>query len=210
MTEAIAGGKAAELDGALFPGGLSLPSELMDEMNRMVRALAGRLHARLPQGCGIEIADLVQAGNVGLLKAARAFEPEFGAPLAGYAKFRIRGEMLDLVRRHAGRDRVPTTLPAIQTEGGEWESACPASPDTSPQSSAQRGQRVAIIAEELGRLPSRYLAVIRMRYANGFTLREIGDQLSVNESRACQIHQSALIRLKRALWNRGVRDFTHL
>lgn len=45
------------------------------EMERLVRAMAGRLHSRLPRGCGIEISDLVQAGNLGLLQAVWSYDP---------------------------------------------------------------------------------------------------------------------------------------
>ena len=72
------------------------------DMDRLVRAVAGRVLARLPRGSGLEMADLIQAGNIGLLQAKRTFNPESGVSLAGYAKFRIRGEMLDTVRRCAG------------------------------------------------------------------------------------------------------------
>ena len=178
-------------------------------MSRVVRGLAGRLHARLPHGCGVEMADLIQAGNLGLLQAARSYQPGRGAPLAGYAKFRIRGEMLDMVRRNAG---TPGAASAGHSgsDDAEWESRVPASPESSPQHAALKQQRDAIIREELGRLPARYRTVMRLRYAGEMTLREIGAALSVNESRACQIHRSAIGRLKRALSSRGVRSFSHL
>ena len=169
--------------------GKSLPAEQMPELERIVRALAGKLRARLPNECGIEMSDLIQAGNVGLLQAARTYEPGRGAPLAGYAKFRIRGEMLDMVRRNMGRGRPPVF---IDTEDSpDWESRIPASPDSSPQAGVLRRQRLAIIIEELDRLPARDRAVVRLRYSREMTLGQIGTTLSVNESRACQIHQRA-------------------
>ena len=183
-----------------------LPPDLESDFNRMVRALAGRLHARLPQGCGIEVGDLVQAGNVGLLKAVRAFESEVGAPILSYAKFRVRGEMLDLVRRHLGRD---TPTPGALTAGAS-DAEVPASADSSPQSPLFSRQRSEIIHEELERLPAKYRALVRLRYAGELTLREIGAQLHVNESRVCQLHQKALIRLKKALHSRGVSGFSQL
>ncbi len=185
-------------------------AESPEDLNRIVRCLAGRLHARLPQGCGIEVADLIQAGNVGLLKASQSFEASHGAPLVGYAKFRIRGEMLDLVRRSAGRERPAAGPPKTDSPGADPEDLVPASPDSSPQNSVLRQQRAAIIRAELQRLSARDRAVIRLRYSREMTLREIGAELQVNESRACQLHQSALGRLKRALWRRGVRHFSHL
>jgi RNA polymerase sigma factor for flagellar operon FliA len=178
-------------------------------MNRVVRILAGRLHARLPHDCGIEVADLVQAGNVGLLQAARSFEPGRGAPLAGYAKFRIRGEMLDVVRRSAETARVFTSTSGTD-DVAELDGRIPTSNDSSPQSSVLKRQRAEIIGEEVKRLPPRYRTVVRLRYSGEMTLRQIGAALSVNESRACQIHQNALSLLKRALRNRGVRDLSHL
>jgi RNA polymerase sigma factor (sigma-70 family) len=188
--------------------GKSLPAELMPELDRVVRALAGQLRARLPHECGIEMADLIQAGNVGLLQAARSYDSARGAPLAGYAKFRIRGEMLDMVRRNAGRGR---TAVFVETdESGDWEARLPANPESSPQAGALRRQRLAIIVEELERLPAKDRAVVRLRYSSEMTLGQIGRALSVNESRACQIHQRALGRLKRALWNRGVKHLSHL
>lgn len=184
----------------------SLPAELEPDFNRMVRALAGRLHARLPQGCGIDVGDLVQAGNVGLLKAVQAFEAGIGSPILSYAKFRVRGEMLDLVRKHLGRDS--RSFGALANAAGEEE--IPASADSCPQSPLFTRQRATVIQEELERLPARYRALVRLRYAGELTLREIGEQLHVNESRVCQLHQKALIRLKKALHSRGVSGFTQL
>ena len=186
------------------------PERVGTELSRIVRGLAGRLYARLPRGCGIDMADLIQAGNVGMVKATSNFEESYGAPLEGYARFRIRGEMLDMVRRNAERDNAGAAGPGANAGTPDLESQIPASPDSSPQQSVLRRQRSEIIWEELQRLPPRYQAVIRLRYSREMTLREIGKELNVNESRACQLHQIALTRLKRALSNRGVRDFSHL
>ena len=193
---------------APLPCGKPLSAEQMPELDRIVRALAGKLRARLPNECGIEMSDLIQAGNVGLLQAARTYEPGRGAPLAGYAKFRIRGEMLDMVRRNMGRGRPPVFVDT--DESSDWESRIPANPDSSPQAGVLRRQRLAIIVEEVDRLPAKDRAVVRLRYSREMTLGQIGTALSVNESRACQIHQRALARLKRALWNRGVKHLSHL
>jgi RNA polymerase sigma factor for flagellar operon FliA len=166
-------------------------------MNRLVRILAARVLAGIPRDSGIEMSDLIQAGNLGLLQAARTFCPENGAPLAGYAKFRIRGEMLDTVRRnsvpgHAGL----ATRSSTADDGGEREGADPANmipalAEHSPHSLLAKNQRAAILGEEVARLPPRHRAVVRLHYSREFSLREIGAVLRVHESRACQIHRSA-------------------
>lgn len=208
-----------EPDPLLVEGSVSssgLPPDLAPEMNNMVRALAARLHVRLPPGCGVEVGDLVQAGNVGLLKAVKTFQSGVGAPLLSYAKFRVRGEMLDLVRRQIGReaagDNPGSTRGFAQALPGDesWDDRLAASAESSPQSPLFFQERIKIIQEELERLPARYKAVVRLRYAGECTLRQIGAALNVNESRACQLHRKALLQLKSALRTRGVSDFSQL
>jgi RNA polymerase sigma factor FliA len=180
-------------------------------MDRLVRAVAGRVLARLPRGSGLEMADLIQAGNIGLLQAKRTFNPESGVSLAGYAKFRIRGEMLDTVRRCAGPIPVCFTRPGEDTDDMiDLEGKIPAPAEHSPHSLLAHYERSAILDQEVARLPDRYRTVVRLRYAGEFSLREIGAVLRVRESRACQLHQSALGRLRRALSRRGVRFLSSL
>lgn len=175
-------------------------------MSRLVRILAARVLAGLPAGSGIEMSDLVQAGNVGLLQATRTWNAANGAPLAGYARFRIRGEMLDAVRRNS-RPAVAgiTTQGSTADDGTDLEAMIPAPAEWSPETVVARNERAEILGEEVARLPERYRTVVRMRYDHELSLREIGSALRVHESRACQLHQSAMGRLRRALSKRGVR-----
>lgn len=185
--------------------------EPVGDMSRLVRAIAGRVLARLPRGSGIEMSDLIQAGNLGLLQAARTFRPQNGAPLAGYAKFRIRGEMLDTVRRNSRPGLANPAVPAAADgEDMDMESRIPAPSEHSPHSLLAKSQRATILGQEVQRLPSRYRAVVRLRYSGEYSLREIGAALRVHESRACQIHRVALGRLRRALSKRGVRGLSNL
>jgi RNA polymerase sigma factor for flagellar operon FliA len=73
-----------------------------------------------------------------------------------------------------------------------------------------RRQQSAILRDEIRRLPERYRRVVSMRYSAELSLREIGAELKVKESRASQIHRLALIRLRRALSIRGVRAMSQV
>lgn len=175
------------------------------EITRLVRFLAIKVLAGLPGGSGIEMSDLIQAGYLGLLKAERAWSPLYGVPLGGYAQFRVRGEMLDAVRRNLRTCRPDViTQGSTANDGTDLEGTIPASPDCSPFAAAARGQRAAILGEEVGRLPERYRAVVCLRYVRDCTLRQIGSVLSVHESRASQMNQDALRCLRRALSRRGI------
>ena len=63
----------------------------------LVKRIAHHLMARLPDS--VQVDDLVQAGMIGLLEAAGKFDNSMGASFETYAGIRIRGAMLDEVRR---------------------------------------------------------------------------------------------------------------
>lgn len=69
---------------------------LVMEYAPLVKRIAHHLAARLPQT--LEVDDLMQAGMIGLLEAARKFDPENGASFETFAGIRIRGAMIDQVR----------------------------------------------------------------------------------------------------------------
>lgn len=78
--------------------------------------IAARIYERLPQH--VEMEDLVSAGVVGLLEAIRSFDSSREAQFRTYAKFRIRGAILDSLRemdwgsrllRRRGREIAETT-----------------------------------------------------------------------------------------------------
>jgi RNA polymerase sigma factor FliA len=59
----------------------------------LVKRIAHHLISRLPPS--VQVDDLVQAGMIGLLEAARNYDPTQGASFETYAGIRIRGAMLD-------------------------------------------------------------------------------------------------------------------
>ncbi|MBN2887365.1 MAG: RNA polymerase sigma factor FliA [Chromatiaceae bacterium] len=63
----------------------------------LVRRIAHHLAARLP--ASVQIDDLIQSGMVGLIEAARQFQAGQGASFATYAAIRVRGAMIDELRR---------------------------------------------------------------------------------------------------------------
>ena len=71
----------------------------------LVKRIAHHLLGRLPQT--VQLDDLIQAGMMGLLEAARNYESTKGASFETYAGIRIRGFMLDEVRRN---DWVPRSV----------------------------------------------------------------------------------------------------
>jgi RNA polymerase sigma-32 factor len=67
--------------------------------------------ARGYSGYGLPIGDLVQEGNVGLMKAVKRFEPGMGVRLVSFAVHWIRAEIHDYVLRNWRLVKIATTKP---------------------------------------------------------------------------------------------------
>lgn len=75
---------------------MPLSEDRLAEYAPLVRKLALQLLARLP--ASVELDDLIQAGMMGLLDAARRYQEVADAQFETYATARIRGAMLDELR----------------------------------------------------------------------------------------------------------------
>jgi len=73
-------------------------TELVEQHASLVKRIAYHLIARLPHT--VDVADLIQEGMIGLLDAAQHYNAEQGASFETYAGIRIRGAMLDEIRRN--------------------------------------------------------------------------------------------------------------
>ena len=76
----------------------SSDSLVMANLN-LVKRVALHLKVRLPPF--VEFDDLLQAGMVGLIEASRSYKSEKGTPFDGFARLRIKGAMIDHVRRQS-------------------------------------------------------------------------------------------------------------
>lgn len=221
---------------------------MIQEHSELVRRIAYHLIARLP--ATTEVEDLIQSGMMGLLEAARNFDPSRGASFATFAGIRIRGAMIDEVRRHDWTPRsvhqkhrqVTQAINAIENETGRHAEPAQVaerlgislgdyydivrdsavsklysldeSVDDSTQSrrilsedamtpddAVEGDQFRQEIANEIRRLPEREQLVLSLYYERELNLQEIGAVLGVSESRVCQIHGQALVRLRARMAN---------
>lgn len=72
-------------------------NDLIDQYSNLVKKIAYHLLNRLPRS--VQINDLLQSGMLGLIEAAKNFDPNNGASFESFASLRIRGAMIDDLRR---------------------------------------------------------------------------------------------------------------
>ncbi len=73
-------------------------NELVTQHAPLVKRIAYHLMCRLPPS--VQADDLIQAGMIGLLEASRNYDSNQGASFETYAGIRIRGAMLDEIRKN--------------------------------------------------------------------------------------------------------------
>ena len=71
--------------------------KLVTQYASLVKRIAYHIMSRLPPS--VQVDDLIQAGMIGLLEAARNYDAGQGASFETYAGIRIRGAMLDEIRK---------------------------------------------------------------------------------------------------------------
>jgi RNA polymerase sigma factor FliA len=98
--------------------------QLVEHHLGLVKRIACHLAGRLP--ATVQLDDLVQSGTIGLLEAADNYDVSHGASFETYAGIRIRGAMLDEVRRndwtprsvHRNARRIAAAIRAVEGRTG--------------------------------------------------------------------------------------------
>ena len=98
--------------------------QLIERYAPLVKRIAYHLLARLP--ASVQVDDLMQAGMIGLLEASKKYDGSKGASFETYAGIRIRGAMLDEVRKgdwaprsvHRNSRMVSDAIRAIEARTG--------------------------------------------------------------------------------------------
>ncbi|HUQ41186.1 MAG TPA: sigma-70 family RNA polymerase sigma factor [Candidatus Limnocylindrales bacterium] len=148
--------------------------------------------------------DLTSSAFIGLIDAVDRFEPGRGVPFEAYARLRIRGAMIDELRRtserarHAQADEHPRTvsLDGLLEDGAAI--AMPVVSDGVDEGFEQEDLR-GRVQGALETLPPRQRELLARYYSDELTLREAGVRMGISEARACQLHGRAIVNLRRAL-----------
>jgi len=187
--------------------------KLIERYAPLATSVARRM--RVPTGALMGHDDVESAAIIGLIDAVDRYDPDRGVPFEGYAGLRIRGAILDELRRLDDRSR------------GERQRARTDAADTEPEIGAygmtlsldlllESGDRDWAADDDAGDryehqdlrmrvegalkcLPPRQREVLVRYYSESLTLRESALKMGISEARACQLHGRAIQNLRREL-----------
>ncbi len=206
----------------------------------LVKRVALHLKARIP--AFMELDELIQVGMIGLLEASRAYDATKGVEFENFAHSRVRGAMLDEVRRlsflprsavafnkshnesihtlAAELGRTPTQseiadymgkdIEEFHKERGKakrfetysmevvTEEVMSIADDSSQQPDVivEEAEFMDAVTDAIADLPEREQLVMQLYYVEELNLKEIGEVLSVSESRISQILSSVVKKLR--------------
>jgi RNA polymerase sigma factor FliA len=178
------------------------PTDRVRRFLPMVRRLAWHVHGGGRPG--IELEDLIQAGLVALTECARRHAGPGEDGFAAYAKLRVRGAMVDLVRRsiplaRAAKERRGEVR--IESLDEAYSDNDIAFADDGPDAFdllAGEETRAALIAAIVA-LPERLQLVVQLYFVEELNLAEIAQVLSVSIPRIHQLKAQALEKLRQGL-----------
>jgi RNA polymerase sigma factor for flagellar operon FliA len=190
--------------------GRAYAGDVADRVRRflpMVRRLAWHVHGsgHGSNRAGIELEDLMQAGLVALTEAAQRHAGPGEDGFAAYAKLRVHGAMVDLVRRAVplsrSAARATGEVPRFESLDEVYSDSNAAFADARPDSLellADAEMRDAVIAA-IAALPERLQMIVQLYFVEELNLSEIAEVLGVSIPRVHQLKAQALGQLKAAL-----------
>jgi len=228
-----------------------LNNQLLEEHAVLVKRIAYHLLAKMPDS--VQVDDLIQSGMIGLIEASKNYDSSKGASFETYAGIRIRGSMIDEVRKgdwiprsvHRNARKIAQAIREVEALTGrdakdhEVAQILEITPDQynallqdsqsarlfsfedilsevdgpgealiegheiGPYEGLSENLRHQSIVHAMQSLPQREQLVLSLYYNEELNLKEIGEVLSVSESRVSQLHSQAACRLRARLqeWN---------
>ncbi|HVD31762.1 MAG TPA: sigma-70 family RNA polymerase sigma factor [Methylomirabilota bacterium] len=176
---------------------------------QFARAVASR--SIDPRCRGADREDLIAAGIVGLVQAARRYRGDRGASFGAYAARRVRGQILDALRERdpltrSARRAFREAQRATEESGAASAAANPPYVEVSldrigdiaevHRAPEHRDERWPLVAGALRDLAPLERRVLVLSYGRGLTLREIGSEIGLSESGVCRLRARALARMR--------------
>lgn len=155
----------------------------------------------------VEEKDYFQFGVEGLSEAIDRFDPDYGTKFETYAIQRIRGKIIDELRKLQIKPRNNNPENEIQyknislnnsfdsEDGFQLYEVIP-SEQKLPDEIVQKTEQKDILIEMIGKLPERDRLIISLYYYENLNYKEIAEVLGITVSRVSQIHSKIIKEMK--------------
>ena len=153
--------------------------------------------AALPYRDMENVMDIIQEGTVGLIEAAESFNPNLGAAFSLYAIHRIRGRMIDFLRRELKIDE--------KYNLDEQEFALEDIEPTIAEQ-AETHDMIDKLRQAMRRLPQKERTVLESIYLQSEEAKTVADKLELSVSHIYKLQKQGIRRI-RGMLSKFMRKF---
>jgi RNA polymerase sigma factor for flagellar operon FliA len=169
-------------------------------------------HSRFLNSDILDDRDFFQFGIEGLSEAVDRFDPDFGTKFETYAIKRIRGKIIDELRKlqkkkSSGENEIVYTKISIDTPLDDEENftladTLPSDYDN-PDVEMEKNEAVSMLGAAIKELPERDRTILGLYYYEHLNYQEISQILNITVSRVSQVHTKIIkvLRIKLAVLN---------
>jgi RNA polymerase sigma factor for flagellar operon FliA len=155
--------------------------------------------------------DYFQFGIEGLSEAIDRFDPEYGTKFETYAIQRIRGKIIDELRKIQSKQKVYTTTDEelyhttmSLNNSIDEDSNCQlyeviSDESETPIDTAEKNESKELLAEAIKKLDEKERLIITLYYYENMNYAEIAKVIGVTVSRVSQVHSKIIDSLKKKL-----------
>ena len=154
--------------------------------NDMYRQLGG------PMRGNWVLDDLIGWARLGMVEAATRYKPGHGASFATFARWRVKGKILDEIRgskywADAGSEPIK-----------EYHHPRAADAESNPLEGMLTAERRAIVGDLLATLSAREARIVRMKYFDDVPGDQIASEFGISINRFWQVLHAALLHMAQA------------
>ena len=136
------------------------------------------------------IMDIIQEGTVGLIEAAETFDLSRGVAFSLYSIHRIRGRMIDYLRREGRVD-----LPCVSSDFNEQAlQLADCAPTVSEQ--AETHEMINRLRQAMNRLPQKERTVLESIYLQSEEARTVANELKLSVSHIYRLQKQGIRRIR--------------
>ena len=161
-------------------------AELTALYGNWIKRMALLMKIRMPWA---DLDEMLQWGAIGMMEASQRFDPGHGVPFQAFASRRIKGAMIDGLRREGTRRRGQTnfdqdTVDIAAHDNGDGPA--------DPLSLLTRVDNRALLVEALRALPQLEYRILALHFYDELNNREIASVLDISEGYASRLRKRAL------------------
>jgi len=150
----------------------------------LIRPIAESLKRKLP--AAIQTDDLIGAGRLALVQIARDYDPGRGVPFETWARFKLRGAMIDSVKRGPFREAKHAPL-----------KHSPPAPGPSPEEAAARSNDLELARRALSALSDKQRVILTLLFVDGLSIHAAAAAMNLQRPDAVRARRQAIERLRR-------------